>query len=71
MNLFKYIRNLKATRWVKYATNKIALFLDSPASLFLLADSEYASSSRLAGKPKKCTLLSVQLLFLGLIKHEG
>jgi hypothetical protein len=45
--------------------NKIAHFLDSPASLFRLEDNKYSASSRLAGKPKKSTLLSVQLPFLG------
>jgi hypothetical protein len=65
MNSLEDFSISKFTLWVKVATNKIAHFLDSPASLFLLADSEYAASSRLAGKPKKSTLLSVQLPFLG------
>ena len=34
-------------------------------SVFTLADNEYAASSRFAGKPKKSTLFSVQLPFLG------
>jgi hypothetical protein len=33
--------------------------------LFLLENNKYSASSRLAGKPKKSTLLSVQLPFLG------
>jgi hypothetical protein len=67
MDLFQFFSIFKFTSWVKYATNKIAHFLSFPAALLLLADSEYASSSRLAGKPKKSTLLSVQLPFLDLL----
>jgi hypothetical protein len=33
---------------------------------FVVADNEYAASSRRAGARKKCTLWPVQLLFLGL-----
>ena len=66
MDSLKFFSIFKFTILVRYATNKIAHFLGFPAALLLLADSEYASSSRLAGKPKKCTLLSVQLPFLGL-----
>jgi hypothetical protein len=52
----------KFTLWVKVATFKIAHFLDSPASLFLLEDNAkfykvWSASTRLAGKPKKSTLV--------------
>jgi hypothetical protein len=45
-------------------------FFGLPSSKFLLADNAkfykvWAAASRLAGKPKKSTLLSVQLPFLG------
>jgi hypothetical protein len=70
MILLKIFSISKFTLRVEHTTNKIAHFLSYPSPKLLLADSEYAASSRLAGKPKKSTLLSVQLLFLGLMEIE-
>ena len=47
------------------ATHPIARFLDHSALLLLLAWNSHAASSRLAERPKKCTLECVQLRFLG------
>ncbi len=47
------------------ATHPIAHFFGRLASLLLLAWDGHAASSRLARRPKKCTLARVQLRFLG------
>jgi hypothetical protein len=58
MNWLEDFSISKFTLWVKFATNKIAHFLNSPTSLFLLADNAkfykvWAASSRLGLEAQK------------------
>jgi len=53
------------TQWTKSAKSPSAHFSGRLASLFLLAENDYAASSRLAIRPEKSTLGPVQLRNIG------
>ena len=57
---------LTFTQWVRALRARLHLFRLAQLRCFLLAENDYAASSRLAGRAEKSTLGHVQLSFLGL-----
>ncbi len=53
------------TEWVRALRTRLHLFRLALLRCFLLAENDYAASSRLAGQAEKSTLGHVQLSFLG------
>ena len=53
------------TKWVRALRTRLHLFRLALLRYFLLAENDYAASSRLAGQAEKSTLGHVQPSFLG------
>ena len=64
-NVLNKLNISKLTLSVSTLQTRLHTFLTPQHRYFVVAGNEHAASSCLAGTPKKCTLLSVQLRFLG------